>query len=76
MCADSRIHSAVDQDDLPICAVFLEDNAVRSLHLTGTLDHIVEPRPTTGVPVIRPEVRDAQFPCRIRREEAVHTYRG
>src|SRR5262249_33913868 len=76
MCADSSVHSAVDQDDLPICAVFLENNAVRALYLTCTLDHVVEPRPTTGVPVIGSEVRDAQFPWGIRREDSVHPYRS
>ena len=76
MCADSRIHSAVDQDDLPVCAVFLEHNAVRTLHLIGALDHVIEAGPTTGVPVIGPEVRDAQFSGGIRREDTVHPYRS
>ena len=64
--ADCGVHRTMDEHDLPVIACFLEDEAVGALHLIGAFHHIVETSPTSGIPVLDPQIRDAEFLCRIR----------
>ena len=63
---DGRIDRSMDQNDLPIIAGFLEDHTVDALHLIRSLEHVVEAGPAGRPQIAHPEIRDAQFPGRIR----------
>src|SRR5436309_5503736 len=77
MCSGERVDRSMNDDDLPVVAVLLEEQRIRSLKLTSCfVDNVVEAGPSGRVPISDAKVRDDEFPWRSCGKNAVHPNHG